>query len=234
MGTLSTLDQDVQKGRDRLFPPLTDPNWLILRERRRIFQLWLSKLPYADMQVLDVGGRIQPYRPLIQDRIRRYVSVDLQADPLVDLVARGEEMPFADAAFDMVICTQVLEYIPQPALLVSEIHRLLKPAGVLLLSAPSACLMDGGEDCWRFLPAGLRRLFSEFAQVRIEAEGSSVAGLFRTVNACCDVFTRYPLARTLYRNTMCPMMNLAGAFFENISGRRNHQFTANYSVLAEK
>jgi SAM-dependent methyltransferase len=234
MQTPSTLDQELRKGRERLFPPLTDPNWLILSARRRIFEIWLSQIPFTEMQVLDIGGRIQPYRPLISDRTCRYVALDLRSAPLVDLIAHGEQLPFADAGFDLVICTQVLEYVAQPARLVDEIHRVLKPAGVLLLSAPSACLQDGGEECWRFLPAGLRRLFGKFARVQIAAEGSSVAGFFRTMNACLEVFARYPLMRAWYRHTLCPVMNLAGAFFEKISGQRNQQFTANYSVLAEK
>lgn len=234
METPLTRERELRKGRERLFPSLTNPNWLILRARRRIFEIWLSQVPFTEMQVLDIGGRIQPYRALVSDRTRRYVAIDLKTAPLVDLVARGEQLPFADAGFDLVICTQVLEYVAHPVRLVDEIHRVLKPAGVLLLSAPSACLQDGGDECWRFMPAGLRRLFDKFARVQIAAEGSSVAGFFRTMNACFEVFARYPLMRTLYRHTLCPLMNLAGAFFEKMSGQRNQQFTANYSVLAEK
>jgi SAM-dependent methyltransferase len=229
-----TLSEVVQQGRDRLFPSLTNPNWLVLRERRRIFERWLAQLPSREVEVLDIGGRIQPYRPLIADRICRYVAIDLRVTPLVNVVARGEQLPVGDANFDLVICTQVMEYVAQPSLVFAEVHRVLKPGGALLLSVPSACPVDAGHECWRFLPAGLRLLLAGFTRVEVVAEGSSVTGFFRTVNTCLDIFVRYPALRFVYRHSFCPTWNLAGALAEKFSGGRNQQFVVNYSVLAEK
>jgi SAM-dependent methyltransferase len=228
-----TLNDVMQQGRARLFPSLTNPNWLVLRERRKLFDHWLGQLPSRELEVLDIGGRIQPYRALIANRLRRYLAVDLRLTPLVDVVARGEQLPLGSDRFDLVICTQVLEYVAQPSLVLGEIHRVLKPGGVLLLSVPSAC-PDVGEECWRFLPSGLHHLLADFTRVEVAAEGGSVAGFFRTVNACLDIFMRYPAARSAYRYSFCPLLNLTGALLESVSGRRNEQFVANYSVLAEK
>jgi SAM-dependent methyltransferase len=233
MDNIPTLKELTQQGRDRLFPSLTNPNWLVLRERRRIFGRWLAQLPSTNLDVLDVGGRLQPYRVLIADRVRRYIAVDLRRTPLVDVMARAEQLPLIDAHFDLVICTQMLEYVAQPSLVVDEIYRVLKPGGKLLLSVPSAA-PDAGEESWRMLPAGLHSLMSRFHRVEVVPEGSSVLGLFRTVNVCLDMFVRYPTARSLYRHSIAPMVNLAGALMENLSGRRNQQFTVNYSVLAQK
>jgi SAM-dependent methyltransferase len=228
-----TLAEVTQQGRERLFPSLTNPNWLVLRERRKIFTRWLAQLPSTELEVLDVGGRIQPYRELIADRLRRYMAVDLRRTPLVDAVARGEQLPLGNARFDLVICTQMLEYAPQPSLVVAEIYRVLKPGGKLLLSVSSAA-PDVGEESWRLLPTGLRSLLARFRRVELVPEGSSVAGLFRTVNVCLDIFVRYPAARFVYRHSLCPLVNLAGALLEKLSARGNQQFAVNYSVLAEK
>src|ERR1700722_6508239 len=92
-----TLDEVARQGRDRLFPSLTNPNWLVLRRRREIFSHWLGQLPSGELDVLDIGGRIQPYRRLIANRLRRYVAVDLRRTPLVDIVARGEDLPLGNA-----------------------------------------------------------------------------------------------------------------------------------------
>jgi SAM-dependent methyltransferase len=229
-----TLSELIRQGNERLYPSLTNPNWLVLRERRKIFERWLAQLPSGKLSVLDVGGRIQPYRPLIAERLQRYVAVDLRSTPLVSVVARGEQLPLRDSQFDLAICTQMLEYVLQPSLVIGEIYRVLRPGGRFLLSVPAACLMDGDEECWRFLPAGLRQVLGDFARVQVVAEGSSMAGFFRTVNACLDVFVRYRAARFVYRHSICPVMNLAGALLEGLSGGRNQQFTTNYSVLAEK
>lgn len=229
-----TLQEVIDQGRERLFPTLTNPNWLVLRERRKIFVRWLTQLSSTHLDVLDVGGRIQPYRALIANRIRRYVALDRQFTPLVSVVACGEQLPLPDSRFDLAICTQVLQYIARPPEVIDEIFRVLKPAGVLLLSIPSACATDAADECWRFLPQGLRHLLARFTRVEVVAEGGSVAGFFRTVNTCCDIFMQYPAARFVYRRTLCPFLNLAGMFLENLSGRRNEQFSVNYSVLAQK
>jgi SAM-dependent methyltransferase len=233
MDKTPTLNEVMQQGRERLSPSLANPNWLVLRERRRIFEHWLAQLPSSELDVLDVGGRIQPYRTLITNRIRRYIAVDLQLTPLVDVVARAEQLPLGNARFDLVICTQVLGYAPQPSLVIEEIYRVLKPGGKLVLSVPSAA-PDAGDECWRLLPTGLRSLLASFQRLEVVAEGGSVAGFFRTVNVCLDIFVRYPAAQLVYRHTLCPLVNLAGALLEALSGKRNQQFAANYSVLAQK
>jgi SAM-dependent methyltransferase len=234
MDRTPTLEEAVQQGTRRLSPSITDPSWLVLRARRAIFHLWLAQLPPGELSVLDVGGRIQPYRALISNGLRRYIALDMRSTPLVDFVARGEQLPLGDARFDLVLCTQMLEYVSQPGLVVEEIRRVLRPGGVLLLSAPGASPRDAEEECWRFLPAGLRHLLAGFAQVEVVAEGGSVAGFFCTLNRCLDIFVRYPVLRYLYRRSLAPLLNLAGALLEEFSGGRNQQFAVNYSVRAEK
>ncbi len=215
-------------------PKHTNPSWLVLRKRREVFQHWLAKLPSRNISVLDIGGRIPPYRPLLADRSQRYISIDLRLTPLVNLLARGEQLPFGENLFDLVICTQVLQYIADPKLLMVEVHGVLEQGSHLFLSVPSVCPRDSDQECWRFLPAGLQHLLTPFRQVEIVPEGTSVVGFFRTVNAYLNIFVRYPAVRMLFQHTACPLLNLLGVFLEQFSGGRNDQFAVNYSVLAQK
>ena len=48
----------------------------------------------------------------------------------------GHQLPFADNAFDHVICSEVLEHIPNYASFLSEIQRVLKPGGLFAVSVP--------------------------------------------------------------------------------------------------
>ena len=231
---METLDSVNREGKQRLYPSLTNPNWLVLRRRREIFRRWLDRVPGGDLMVLDLGGRIQPYRPLVDERVRGYVALDLRRTPLVSVVARGEQIPFGSGWFDLVISTQVLEYVPEPAAVIAEIHRVLKPGGCLLLSVPSVCPTDAEDECWRFLPGALRHLLSKFESVEIVAEGGSVTGFFRSITACMNIFARFPAVRALFRYTVFPTVNILGLMAEKISRSRNDQFAANYSAYARK
>jgi ubiquinone/menaquinone biosynthesis C-methylase UbiE len=46
-------------------------------------------------------------------------------------------MPFPDASFGTVVCTEVLEHIPEPARALAEIERVLRPGGMLIGSVPA-------------------------------------------------------------------------------------------------
>ncbi len=48
----------------------------------------------------------------------------------------GERLPFRDAAFDRVICTETLEHVDDDAVLARELARVLKPGGILAISVP--------------------------------------------------------------------------------------------------
>ena len=52
------------------------------------------------------------------------------------LRASGLALPFADASFDKVICSEVLEHIPDYTEVLDEIYRVLKPGGLFALSVP--------------------------------------------------------------------------------------------------
>ena len=231
---METLEFANHEGRNRLHPSLTNPSWLVLRRRREIFKDGIARLEFQNLRVLDVGGRIQPYRPLLEGRMSRYLAIDMRRTPLVNVVGRGEQIPFADEMFDLVICTQMLEYVSEPAAAIGEIYRVLRPGGWVFLSVPSLALRDADEECWRFLPATLRGLLRPFRDVEVIPEGGSVAGLFRTMNSGLNVLVRYAILRTVFQWTLCPVINLSGNLLDRVAPGNNQQFTTNYSLWARK
>src|ERR687897_230070 len=90
-----SIEAALELSRDRWNPRRNDPDYLILWQRRRIFSDWLHRIEGNSLQVLDVGGRLQPYRLPLEGRVRHYVAVDPQLEGLADVVAIGEELPFA-------------------------------------------------------------------------------------------------------------------------------------------
>jgi len=228
-----TLEQVSKESRERVRPSLRNPNWLILRQRRRIIEEGVKRLPTTGLTVLDVGGRLQPYRLLLGARVKSYVAIDPQLTPLVNVAAVAEALPFRDGQFDLVICTQVLEYLPEPARAVDEIRRVLRTGGSALISAPAVFVRDSDREYWRFLPEGLRYLLRDFAEVEVIPEGNSVAGLFRTLNVFLVSFARPKFLVPVLAWTLVPVLNVAGSILERLGGTGDY-FTANFSVWIRK
>ena len=112
----------------------------------------VNELESRPLHVLDVGGRYQPYRPLLDGRIGRYVAVDVEATELVTVVADGQALPFAPETFDLVMATQVFEYFPNPHLAAKQIHSVLRPGGVLFASVAAFAPRFVEPERWRFTP----------------------------------------------------------------------------------
>ena len=112
---------------------------------------------------LDVGCGERPYESLFPPGAYTGVDVAISGRPASmknpDFYYDGRTLPFSDKSFDGVLCTQVLEHVPNPEALFTEIHRVLRPGGRLILSAPF--LWQEHEepyDFFRFSSFGLREL----------------------------------------------------------------------------
>ena len=89
-----------------------------------------------------------------------------------------------EEAFDVVLCANVLEHLPEPAKAVAGIRRALVPGGLSLVTVPMMYpLHDEPGDYWRFTVHGLRHLFREFEDVDVRHGGVRVAPFSYTVSA---------------------------------------------------
>ncbi len=76
----------------------------------------------------------------------------------LDIVSDITAIPRPDASFDAIMCTEVLEHVPDPVAALTELNRLLKPGGHLLITAPFASLTHFAP--YHFA-SGLSRFFYE-------------------------------------------------------------------------
>ena len=71
-------------------------------------------------------------------------NVELVQQRLPDhVVVQGdvEALPFADASFGTILCTEVIEHIPDPSAALREYARVLEPGGVLIGSVPARSMI---------------------------------------------------------------------------------------------
>ena len=54
----------------------------------------------------------------------------------IDLVSDITAIPAPDTSFDAILCSEVLEHVPEPTHAIDEFARLLKPGGIMILTAP--------------------------------------------------------------------------------------------------
>jgi SAM-dependent methyltransferase len=96
----------------------------------------------------------------------RVIHTDVAFGPNVEAIVDGHDLPFADGAFDLVICVSVLEHVADPWRCVTEIHRVLVPSGFVYAATPFLQPVHmGAYDFTRFTPLGHRRLFRCFDAV---------------------------------------------------------------------
>jgi SAM-dependent methyltransferase len=231
---METREELLKVANSRLHPSLTHHSYLVLRRRSELIAGWLKTMEGNALRVLEVGGRYQPYRPLVQPRARQYVALDILKSPLVDVVGNGQHLPFQPGIFDLVIATGVLEYFPEPKKPLQEIHSVLKSGGFVIVSVAAICPRAVPEEHWRFLPAGLRYIFSDFTEVEIVPEASSVASFFRFLNWSLSIFCRYEPIQQVFHRTVVPCFNLMGLALERLAKSHNDNITGNYSVIARK
>jgi SAM-dependent methyltransferase len=137
----------------------------------------------GDLRALDVGCGDKPYLPLLAPLCATYRGIDFEDGPAVDDVGSAESLPYPDASFDLVLCTQVLEHLDDPLAAIREMHRVLRPGGVALLSTHGVHVFhpdppDSGRDYWRWTHAGLERLLlsgGSWASIRVRAQGNAIA-----------------------------------------------------------
>ena len=124
-------------------------------------------------RLLEVGCGDAPYRGLFAPRVERYVASDLALSPgRVDVVTDGGQLGFRSDSFDSVLCTQVLEHVPDPLCVLSEVRRVLRPGGLALLTVPLNSGIHGApHDYFRFTEHGLRVLCDRAGlEVKVIAE----------------------------------------------------------------
>lgn len=113
-------------------------------------------------RVLDYGCADTPYRRLF-GAATEYVPADLAGNPRAEVeIAPDGTVPVDDGSMDVVLSTQVLEHVVDPARYLAECRRVLRPGGALLLSTHGIMVYHPDpDDYWRWTCAGLRRAVTE-------------------------------------------------------------------------
>jgi SAM-dependent methyltransferase len=164
---------------------------------KTIWQFLVPQFRTMTGDLLDVGCGEMPFRAFLPDTVR-YTGIDVPQAAAFSMAGGadvrefdGRTIPFPDASFDYVLCTEVLEHAEAPEMLVAEMHRVLRPGGTLLATIPfSARVHYAPYDFQRFTRFGLQHLFAAFEQPRIDERGNDIAVIANKLIVLCARLAR--------------------------------------------
>jgi SAM-dependent methyltransferase len=117
--------------------------WRAGQERR--FQMVRRWAELRQRRVLDVGCGIGMYTDAFLRETPNVFGIEIERERALEARARtkhviqgpGEELPFADEAFDVVFSHEVLEHVADDRACMREMARVTRPAGRILIFVPN-------------------------------------------------------------------------------------------------
>lgn len=149
----------------RFLPPIS-ANFKAEKSYERLARLLEETEPQARVLIVGAGDGGTGASPLTSSPSFRLLRSDVFIGPQVDLVCDAHALPLEDGSFDAVVVQAVLEHLVDPAISVAEIHRVLKPRGLVFAETPFMQQVHmGAYDFTRYTLAGHRRLFRDFERL---------------------------------------------------------------------
>ncbi len=210
--------------------------WLATRFVYRRFQ---EILPTLRGRILDVGCGAKPYRACFTGATE-YTGLDITASPAVDVVVEPDERwPLPDEHFDVLLSSQVLQFVPDLDLTLGEMNRVLKRGGTMVLTFPFIYNEHRAPlDLRRFTAYGAATMLSGY-DLRIERQG----GIGSTLSILALNWIELRLNRSrparIIKGVVLPLwvilslaVNLAGLLADQIDS--TGAFYSNVLVIARK
>lgn len=190
--------------------------WVAYSERRRLLDAALkSKTWLITGRVLEIGAGQQGRRSRVDlpvDDTVRWVTYDLAQSQQPHVSGDIQSLPFPSNSFDMILCLEVLEYVPDLNRALSEFRRVLNNGhGVLLLSIPFMHRADHPSDRWRLTAFGLCQLFERegFCIDDLQSQGAALIVAANTIKFVLYLIVRRrPLRLILAALAWLPIMLL--------------------------
>jgi len=117
--------------------------------------------PRLEGSVLDIGCGKKPYKKFLT-KASKYVGMDTDKNVEPDLVGAIEDIKAKDGSFGGVLCSEVIEHVPEPLEALKEVARVTERGGLLYLTVPMSWgLHYEPHDYYRFTPYSLKYLLKK-------------------------------------------------------------------------
>lgn len=93
------------------------------------------------------------------------INLDIHKYDNTNIIADAHALPFLNSSLDCVYSNAVLEHVKQPWVVASEIDRILKPGGFIIINLPFLNVIHDEHDYFRFTLKGIKELFLNYTEI---------------------------------------------------------------------
>ncbi len=131
--------------------------------RVRIDEAIAHNAKLAHGTLLDVGCGSKPFEKLFTPFVERYFGLEYSPESgyrgnNADFCGDAAFLPLEDASVDTILCTEVMEHVPNPEKTIAEFARVLRPGGTIMTTAPFFYPIHDAYDFFRYSPDGLKAM----------------------------------------------------------------------------
>ena len=215
--------------------------------RTRLDKAITQAASLAHGTLLDVGCGTKPFEKLFLPYVERYIGLEYSPESgyrgnRADFCGDAGDLPLADSSVDTILCTEVMEHLPNPERAISEFARVLRPGGTIITTAPFFYPIHDAYDFFRYTPDGLKAIMERHS-LTVE----SVKPLSGTAITMAVMFNMYwyeigfvwtkwlyPIGLILRPLLLliCFLVNVVGGIFEVLLPSNHMSF--NHLTIARK
>jgi SAM-dependent methyltransferase len=181
------------------------------RVAARNIEALMRALPGSAPTLLVVGGGTvgNGVDAVYRDPRVQVIAFDLVGSPVTQFIADAHHIPLPTASVDGVLVQAVLEHVLDPALVVAEVHRVLKSDGIVYAETPFLQQVHAGPyDFTRFTASGHRYLFRGFEELAAGPVAGPGTQLLWSVDHLVRGLTRSAFAGRVTRLLLCWLRTL--------------------------
>ncbi|WP_421866558.1 class I SAM-dependent methyltransferase [Parvibaculum sp.] len=146
----------------------------------------------TDEPTLVIHSEDVDYKPYFPNGYAVTKRRNAPADMYVDLYYT-EVSKIPSESYNVILCTGLLEHLPEPAVFLAEMHRILKPGGRLIISASAVfSFHECPNNFFHFTPFGFKLLFKDWSKIEMLRGASqpfeTIGILLQRIHLQCEIF----------------------------------------------
>lgn len=216
-----------------------NPNYFI---KKGLYKGVVSNKKYLKGRLLDFGCGSKPYKEIID--VQEYIGLDLKEsghchkNEQVDIYYDGKTIPFDDNHFASIFSSEVFEHVFNLDQVLSELHRVIKPGGHMLITIPFVWYEhEIPYDFARYTSFGIEHLLKRagFEIIAVEKTTNYVETVIQMWNAYVSQFV-LP-SNKFFKILMTPLFIAPVTIFGILVSKifpKNRDFYHNNIVVAKK